>query len=487
MPPGKRRQSNAMLYTLMTFVGLFIIATTAAVVYYVRAEELRTRTEEAERQLSAVVSSEEMRTLDDIVGETMPGQSYVGALSERFDRIVGLATGTPVPTTSAEIKADNVAKAVREMTSNARPYISLPGHSADAPDPNAPPTALTTMMSSLLARLQQTIDQRQATQEQLRDLQNRFSDATELWQETEYELTAKVEDYHILVEQIKADYEDLRILVEQSSEDRVANLLNRLEEERAHATELNQELSRLEAELDMAQQRLGDAMAQISKIQPPPDKEAEAKAADGRVILVDNAARLVTINLGSDDRVYRGLTFSVYDNLGGIPRDGRPKAEIEVFAVDRRVSTARILSEQERNPIGTNDLVANLIWSSDKVNHFVIAGDFDLDGDGQPDLDARERIQGLIERWGGATDDNVSARTDFVILGTEPRVPPQPTFDDLTEDPMAQERYERARQRRERYDQIRAQANALYIPIFTYQRFLYFTGYESSAGKAGAF
>ena len=39
MPPGKRRQSNAMLYTLITFVGLFIIATTVAVIYYVKAEE----------------------------------------------------------------------------------------------------------------------------------------------------------------------------------------------------------------------------------------------------------------------------------------------------------------------------------------------------------------------------------------------------------------------------------------------------------------
>jgi len=48
MPPGKRRQSNAMLYTLITFVGLFIVATTVAVIYYVKAEELRTTTEEAQ-------------------------------------------------------------------------------------------------------------------------------------------------------------------------------------------------------------------------------------------------------------------------------------------------------------------------------------------------------------------------------------------------------------------------------------------------------
>jgi len=39
MPAGRRPQSNAMLYTLVTFVGLFILAATVAVIYYVQFEE----------------------------------------------------------------------------------------------------------------------------------------------------------------------------------------------------------------------------------------------------------------------------------------------------------------------------------------------------------------------------------------------------------------------------------------------------------------
>ena len=41
MPAHRRKQTNAMLYTLITFVGLFIAATTVAVIFYVKAEEYR--------------------------------------------------------------------------------------------------------------------------------------------------------------------------------------------------------------------------------------------------------------------------------------------------------------------------------------------------------------------------------------------------------------------------------------------------------------
>ncbi len=487
MPPGKRRQSNAMLYTLMTFVGLFIIATTVAVVYYVKAEELRTKAEEAQNELGAIASSDEVRRIGEIVGEEPAGETSLGSLVQYFDRVVGIAMGTPVPATNAEVKSTNVARAANTLLSKAQPYILLPARDPNAADPNAPQMALTSLASDLLTKLQQTLNQRGALQKQFKDLQDKFSDATALWQETEQDLTAKVNEYRDLVNQTKTDYNDLRTLVEQSSEDRVANLLNDLEEEQAQSRQLTQEMLKTRAELDLAKERLSDAMAQISVIQPPPDHEAEAKAPDGRVILVDDTADLVTINLGSDDKVYRGLTFSIYDNMSGIPTDGIPKAEIEVFAVDKKVSTARVLSSERRNPIAVNDLVANLIWNADKINHFVIAGDFDLNDDGEPDHNASDSIEALIRKWGSVTDNEVTAKTDFIILGTEPEVPLEPTFDDLTIDPMAREKYDRAKQQQQRYEQIGQQAQALYIPIFTYERFLYFTGYQSSVDKAGAF
>jgi hypothetical protein len=250
---------------------------------------------------------------------------------------------------------------------------------------------------------------------------------------------------------------------------------------------LNQDLLRTQAELNVAQGRLQGALTQVSEIKPAPDKEAPAFKPDGEIILVDEASGVVRVNLGSEDRVYQGLTFSVYDSGAAIPRDGKPKAQVEVFAVDQRASAARVLSSERKNPILTGDMIANLIWDAGKENQFVVTGEFDLNGDGTADYDAIRRIGDLIRKWGGAVADEVTARTDYVILGEEPNVPPEPTLEQLAVDPMARDKYDTARRMNEQYNQIRQRAEALWVPIFNYDRFLHFTGYASRVGKPGAF
>ena len=177
----------------------------------------------------------------------------------------------------------------------------------------------------------------------------------------------------------------------------------------------------------------------------------------------------------------------MYDRFAGIGKDGKSKAEVEVFAVDPKVCTARILTSDSRNPIASSDVVANLIWDSRKHNQFVIAGDFDLNGDGKPDYEAAGKIKSLIEKWGGVVSDSVSAKTDFVILADAPEVPSQPTEAELQENPMLRERYDAAKKRLDQYTQVRQQAEILYIPVLNYQRFLYFIGYKTESTRPGAF
>ena len=110
MPPGKRRQSNAMLYTLITFVGLFIVATTVAVIYYVKAEELRTRSDDLQEEMNKLASRDEVRSIGSIVGTRMPGQSNLGTVVAHLDQMVRLVKGPPVPATSAEVKVSSTAK-----------------------------------------------------------------------------------------------------------------------------------------------------------------------------------------------------------------------------------------------------------------------------------------------------------------------------------------------------------------------------------------
>jgi hypothetical protein len=502
MPAGKRRQSNATLYTLITFVGLFVVATTAAVIYYVKAEELSTRDKERQDETNRLVSQEELRNIGAIVGNRLPGQSNLGTVVAHLDQIVKLVKGSPVRTTSAEVKEAEVRQAIQPLLEKARAYITLPGVTAAADpgaakkaDPNKPAdpnaaapaqVALVSVISDLLTKLEQTTSEKTATAQQLSTLKQRFDDAVKIMKETEQKLGEKVTAVEQQINDIKTNYDKLKASVDQTSKEQIGTIQTDLEKARTEAKQLNDNLLKSQAELNVAQLRLQGALTQVSEIRPTPDKEAPAFQPDGSVVLVNEAAGVIHINLGSDDRVYQGLTFSVYDRSAGIPRDGKPKAQVEVFTIDKKVSAARVLSSDRKNPIVTGDLIANLIWDPAKQNQFIVVGDFDLNGDGKTDFDGVTRIEALIQRWGGAVSKEVTPRTDYVILGTEPQVPPQPTPEVQTADPTALEKYNAAKAKNDHYNQIRQRAEALWVPIFNYDRFLYFTGYANQTNRPGA-
>ena len=503
MPAGKRRQSNAMLYTLITFVALFVIATTAAVIYYVKAEDFRTRATERQDELNKLANQEEVRNIATIVGTRLPGQSNLGTVIEHLDQVVRLVKGAPVRMTSAEIKVAEAKQAIQPLLERARVYVTLPmpapaaadpnaaqkADSANSADPNAvavPEVALATLIDNLLAKLEQTTQEKATTDQQLATLRQRFTDAVKDMNDTRQQLTAKVAGYEGQVSAIKADYAKLSAQLDQASKEQLGTIRGDLEKTQANAKQLNDNLLKTQAELNVAQGRLQGALTQVSEIRPAPDKEAPAFQSDGSVFLVDQAAGVVHVNLGSDDHVYQGLTFSVYDRTAGIPRDGKPKAQVEIFSIDPKVSAARVLSFDPKNPIATGDLIANLIWDPTRQNQFVVVGDFDVNGDGKADYDGVSRIEALIQKWGAAVAKEVSSGTDYVILGAEPKVPVEPTLEVQTADPTAKEKYDTARQRNEQYNQIRQRAEALWVPIFNYDRFLYFTGYANQTSRPGA-
>ena len=98
-----------------------------------------------------------------------------------------------------------------------------------------------------------------------------------------------------------------------------------------------------------------------------------------------------------------------------------------------------------------------------------------------------DKINALIEKWGGRVADAVSIDTDFLLLGTAPKVRRKPTFEEMEVDPMAMEKYEASLQKLAHYKQVQTQAQALFIPIFNLERFLYFIGYKTQSSRAGAF
>ncbi len=478
MPARRRKQSNAMLYTLITFVGLFIVATTIAVIYYVDAEDKKTRLADMQNQIDDLADNGERNALGTIVGTKASRKSWLGTMVEHLDRTTSLIVGGVPETTSAEAKMNDVNTKVGRVLQSAQEHI-------DIAEPNT--TGLVQIISDLTAELQNTKNAQLATQKDLDDQRAKFESAAKAYSEREQIVQDEKNKLQQQVNTIRADYNDLQARLEQSTEEQINILRKQLEEANANLRTLNDTLLKTQAELKMSEGIMKRAQQEVMDIKPPPDHEVLAHIADGKIILIDNQAKVVHLNIGSNQRVYRGLTFTVYDRSGAIPKDGKGKAEIEVYDVADTYSAARIIRSEPTKPILDGDIVANLIWNSDKINEFVIAGDFDLDNDGNFDFNAIGRIRLLIEKWGGRVADTISIDTDFLLLGRQPQVPTrQPTFEELEVDPGAMQRYEALLQRLNHYNQLQSQAQALWIPIFRYERFLYFIGYKGQVSQAGA-
>jgi hypothetical protein len=148
---------------------------------------------------------------------------------------------------------------------------------------------------------------------------------------------------------------------------------------------------------------------------------------------------------------------------------------------------ARIIKSNPHNPVALDDAIANLVWSAAEPQVVVLAGAFDLNNDGFVDADATNRIAGLITGWGGVVESLVNAKTDYIIIGRKPKLPAKPTFETLDIDPLAQDRYDAAAKKLTEYLAVQEKAQALMIPMFEYNKFLYLIGYTGQIGKAGSF
>jgi hypothetical protein len=481
MPIGKKNTTDSTLYALIAFVTLFIIAATAAVIYYLKFEEQRGLAESAQKRLSEVASPAEVQKFGAIVGAEQQGKSRLKEMTDYFDKAIGLILPVVPADTSAEVKVKEAAAKVREAVA----AISKQYPELNDIDPNSSMLQITEKLS---AALKSTSDAEMAAKGQLAQLQGQFDDAKKVSMEKEKELLDEKDKLQQQFDKVRTGYDELKGLLEKKSDEQVKDLYGKLDQERTTREETNKQLLKSQAELQLAQDRIEKILKEnVWPIQPPPNTEIKAFEPEGKIILVDDQTKTVNIDLGSNDHIYRGLTFAVYDRGQPIPRDGKGKAEIEVYNVGDSFSAARIVRSDKKNPIVVGDVIANLIWSPTKPNTFVIAGDFDLTGSGVKDEDAVAKLRGLVEKWGGKVSDKVTVNTDYVILGTPPEVPPRPTMQETERYPNAMEKYEQAQKRLAAYNQIQSQAQALSIPIFNAERFLYFIGYKTMAGNPGAF
>jgi len=477
MPAGKLSQSNAMLFTVLTFVAFFLIAAVCAVIFYIRAEDYKTQRDDIRDETAQLANEKQRReAVNKIVGKPLKGETILGTMATYLDEMVSAVTGELSENATAAAKVNNAKMKINETMEILAEDVSA----VYGPDDIDLLQTIIGLKSGL-----DTARSRAASMENLKNqVQDEFDVTVDNFRLEEQRIINEKNRFQATADEIQAKYDELEKMMEQSADDQVRIYMDRLKKAEDKLKQKNMDMLKIQAELGKSNEALQAALSKLEDIKPRPDVDVPAFNPDARIVDIDRQTNVVYLDIGSGDHVYRGLTFSVYDKNVPIPEDGKGKAEIEVFHVTETVSAARINASSKKNPIVHEDIVANLIWDSKTCNTFIVAGDFDFDRDGRIDRDGKEKIEQLIERWGGRLAAEVTINTDFVVLGTSPRPLEEPTRDQIELYPMLEQRYQDSLARAEEYDDVLSRANTLGVPVFNQSRFMYLIGYESLAAKS---
>ncbi len=173
-------------------------------------------------------------------------------------------------------------------------------------------------------------------------------------------------------------------------------------------------------------------LADVNKILEERLKRYEAKRveiSDGKVLSVATDIDTVYLDLGSADRLQLRQSFTIYDQSLNTFDVGQGKAKIEITEIlGPHQAKARILDQDHVNPILTGDQVVTPTWDRGYAVPVALAGRFDLDGDGNSDL---ERLISIIRLNNGRVvayhDENgkifgeITKDTRYLVVGGSTR------------------------------------------------------------------
>lgn len=471
-----RTQSNAMLYALVTFVALFVVGVVCAVVFYVKSEEYRTQLENTKSDTLKIANMREQGALGKIVGKTEGAETYLGRLSDLYNKLISVVTGVlPPEDLSADVKFNDVTIQIEKLGQLLGDDMSP----AVGPD-NISLVKIITDLKTKLDEARQTLADAQA---QYQQLQTDFNAANQEFIFKEQKLVEQVNAHQANAADIQAKYDELKKQMDASAGEQLQTANKRLEEEQNKLRQKQMELTDAENKIAELDKSLKTALATLEAIRPRPDRNVAAYQPDANILRVDLQNGLIYLDIGTEDHVYRGLTFAIFDRNMPIPESGEGKAEVEVFQIEPKVSVARIIKSSRKNPIVQEDIVANLIWDSKTSNRFVVLGDFDFNNDGKTDEDGNQRVREMVEHWGGIVQNEVTIDTDFVVVGQRPTPMISPSQTALDLDPTLQQKYDNSVKSIETYSAQLELAQSLSVPIFNQKRFLYLVGYDGLLAK----
>ena len=196
----------------------------------------------------------------------------------------------------------------------------------------------------------------------------------------------------------------------------------------------------------------------------------------GKIAQMVDATNLCYINLGSDNQITPGMTFSVYSESAIASGDANNKGTVEVAVVSKNTSQCRVILQKRDDRIVAGNLIGNIAFDAQHKQLFVVEGAFDLRGDGKPNAQQAEEIKNMVTRAGGKVAKTLDYQTDYLVLGEEPPRPPKPKD---AADETAGEIYKEQMKVYDRYQTIRKMAQDMGIPILNANRFMAFIGLDT--------
>ncbi len=439
--PQHRGGSNATTIVMVIAIVVAVLLLGVLIWLFTQQEQLRSTAENETRARARVANPADEASAKQMFPEAgAAGRTLVGEMVKGIKALNARVTGNQNEAPSNAVKQLETAfEEIRE----------------GVPDPER--VAAANGAVAVLRNLHQLFRDEQAAKEKARtDLTKALEDLEALrrandelnktFKDQLAAMSAKVDE----LQKAKEDFErlkgdEVRALAAQI-EDKQDTLDSMRKDQSQLVDKVRREIARRDKSIEEQSKALADLRAEGTAQAAEP--LAIARKPIGRVLRALPGDALVHINLGRQDNVALGMTFSVYSADQRLPADGRGKATLEVVSLGDRTAECRIISPPAPDdPVLPGDGVNNIVLSRNQARktRICIVGQFDVDFDGFPDVRGGDKIAALAKRYGAEIVTRVDASTDYLVVGLPPAEEAEPAVEEpAAAQPAADEAAEEA-------------------------------------------
>ncbi|MHB1766525.1 MAG: hypothetical protein ACYCUV_01585 [Phycisphaerae bacterium] len=458
-----RTQRSAPPYALIVFIGLFLVATIVAILLYLKLGKAEQTASADQQNLSLIASTgdQNLPMIADLKANASASNTVVRQLVAQINQLEMKISGNSGGQVAQLIGPSGPVNRVLVQAGMSGKSLVLALSEVD----------------SALVNAQKEIKQYHI---HLANYQRRFASTRSSFKDDIHAINDKLTSAQNRIDALttKLNAANSQVSTEAGTlqQQITAEQSKYITELRGQVIQIQQLKQELQARIAVVQ----DLRNQIAAYRAPnTGANAILSQADGKVIRVSPVTQHVYINLGSAEHITVGLSFAVYNpNLGvNTGQNGGGAGSIAVIRVGKFASVCRITHLQPNAQIFAGDLIANPVFHKDQNRqfHFVIYGNFDVNGNGLPTAAGRRQIVRLVESWGGVVDKHISTQTDFLVLGSRPSNSLL-NFNGVQTAQTAALKSERVSQQ-QRYEHLQQKAQNLSVPILNANRFLAMIGY----------